>query len=208
MLDHRCRGDRCSAQQRADTDGAAASEEEESACWRAISRRSHSCSLHDRVDRLIECVCRAGLRAAGSPARPPVAHGGPLGPRRVGHPAFSDAVELRAVIGLVIITALLRLASRPIGTASRFILPTAMLGGGWREQVRSGQVEQGFGVAGGDLGAVRGSIHGHPPLPAEPHARAFRGNQRPPDTYSSTTPPGRAGPQTENEPGALPVSGI
>jgi hypothetical protein len=39
-------------------------------------------------------------------------------------------------------------------TASRFILPTAMLGGGLREQVRSGQVKQGFGVAGGDLGAV------------------------------------------------------
>jgi hypothetical protein len=34
-----------------------------------------------------------------------------------------DAVEVRAVIASVIITALLRLASRPVGTASRFILP-------------------------------------------------------------------------------------
>ena len=43
---------------------------------------------------------------------------------------------MRAVIAPIIITALLRLASRPIGTASRFILPTAMLGCG----SRSGQV--------------------------------------------------------------------
>ena len=56
----------------------------------------------------------------------------------------------------LVVTALLRLAILPVGTAIRSILPTAILGGRMREQVRSGQVEQGLGVAGGDLGAVGG----------------------------------------------------
>jgi hypothetical protein len=43
-----------------------------------------------------------------------------------------------SVIAPIIITAFLRLASRPIGTASRFILPAAMLGAGCES--RPGQV--------------------------------------------------------------------
>lgn len=74
--------------------------------------------------------------------------------RRVEHYlAVCTDVGVRAASVPIIVTACLRVASRPMGSMIRFIRPTAMLGGGFRRsRASSAVVTTSWGSEGGDRG--------------------------------------------------------